>query len=54
MHDRAATHQIRYRPTTSKSGPGSREFRAYSSQKRPIIVKFYTLVEFIETHILVI
>ena len=34
MRDRAATHQIRYRPTTSKSGRGSREFRAHSSQKK--------------------
>jgi hypothetical protein len=31
MRDRAATHQIRYRPTTSKSGRGPREFRAHSS-----------------------
>jgi hypothetical protein len=34
MRDRAATHQIRYRPTTSKSGWGFREFRAHSSQKK--------------------
>jgi hypothetical protein len=33
-------------------GPGN--FARIAPKKRPIIVKFYTLVEFIEAHILVI
>jgi hypothetical protein len=61
MSGRGLVCAIAPRPTKSgiarphqNLGGGPGNFARIAPKKRPIIVKFYTLVEFIEAHILVI
>ena len=61
MSGRALVCAIAPRPTKSgiarphqNLGGGPGNFARIAPKKRPIVVKFYTLVEFIEAHILVI
>ena len=61
MSGRGLVCAIAPRPTKSgiarphqNLGGGPGNFARIAPKKRPIVVKFYTLVEFIEAHILVI